>query len=764
MLFSRWIAVVVGTSVASFLLIVGVVRMLPPRPPVEPNAPVETTAPPSLPGQEPGASHVVLHHVPACPKEDEDLFFDTAPVEKHLPPLQPPSVTALLPPPPPVIEIPRVEMPLRAALPELPDLGPRPRPLRPEAIRLPRAQKLDEPALVRELEKIPEISLYTTFTQAQAQRAMSEGTLARQPTEPPPLLEQEGLNPLRGEACKLSEPDAKHLQEKSLQLRELLTRPRVSFSSLRTTDDPFGSTEALSTALFRHASQQWLANESVPVLVQMLMAENTQRRKVLIEALAKIPSPRASVALAQRACFDLDPERRLQAVQALATRPSEEYVGVLMAALRYPWQPINFHAAEALAALQRKEVIPGLLQMLDQPDPVAPYSKPGKKGEYVRELVRINHFRGCLLCHPPSFDPVDLVRGNVPTTDTPIPSGPLYYAPQSLMVTARVTYLRQDFSLPQIVSNPGKWPEQQRFDFLTRERPLRAEERPRLEGKITRSNEPAIVHALRFLTKQDVGSTADDWKRHFLHRDVAAELRLQGLKDSRAVVVDEVGTALIAERDRILRLPREGEVSEWYYPVAPIRDLALDRRGAVWLALEHGPLLHRVELQTQVRTRPGDPRRPLHEPSRLASDKHRGIYIVQGDGKVKYQNAANVLASVPLGTLRVEDVALNAEGDHLYLAVGKEIWRARVSDAGLVEAPQRLWSIDRPLTRLAVDEREVLVVGTAEGVSYYSPEGLKLGQTPLPEPVVALALRASHAHVLTTTRLYRIELAAISRP
>ena len=760
MLLFRLFSVGTLTSLSAALLVGGIIRLIPPRerslPPEEP--PAQTVV---LGHPEP-SSVALLANLPACPTE-QDAYREPSTRDE----VEWTDSVALIPPPvAPAIELPRVEMPERSALPELPAFPPRTRAIRPEAIRIPRTQKLGEDALARQLQTVSEISLYRSLTLAQAQSFNHGGASPGATTQPPPLLDREGLPALRGEACKLSEPDAQHLQKKSVLLRQMLDSPRGRFSGLTTIGANLDSTYALTQSLFRGPSSgDWLQSESVPVLVQMLMAENTNRRKVLIEALAKIPTPRATVALAQRACFDLDPERRLQAVQALATRPSEEYVGVLMAALRYPWQPVTQHAAEALAALQRKEVIPGLLQMLDQRDPNAPYTKPGHKGQFVREMVRINHFRGCMLCHPASHDTKDLVRGGVPTTDAPLPSGTLYYNPRGITITARVTYLRQDFSFPQLVSEPGPWPGQQRFDFLTRERPATPEETSRvLEGQLTRSNETAIVHALKYLTGEDAGSTADDWKKRFLHREVTATVRLQGLKDARALTVDEAGTALVAERERIVRLPREGAVSEWHYSVAPIRDLALDARGAVWVAMERATALQRIDLRTQVRTTPTDSRSPLHEPMQLTRDKHRGLYIVQGDGQVKYQNASGTVRSVALGKHKVQALALNTEGDGLYLAIGTDLWRARITEAGTVETPVRIWEGRTALHRLAVDEREVIVVGTAEGVQYLSPEGLRLGQTPLREPVVALTVRGSHAHVLTSAKLYCIELAAVSRP
>jgi hypothetical protein len=760
MLLIRLLGVGTFTTLSAALLVGGIIRLIPPR---ERSMPPDETTPQTVVLGHPEPSSVaVLANLPACPKE-EAAFRESSVSEEA----EWTDSVALIPPPAtPAIELPRVEMPQRAALPELTTFPPRVRAIRPEAIRIPRTQKLGEDALARQLNTVSEISLYKSLTLAQAQSFNHGGAGLGATTQPPPLLDREGLPALRGEACKLSEADAQHLQKKSLLLRQMLDSPRGGFVNLTTVGSSLDSTYALSQSLFRGpSSRDWLQSESVPVLVQMLMAENSKRRKVLIDALAKIPTPRATVALAQRACFDLDPECRLQAVQALASRPSEEYVGVLMAALRYPWQPVTQHAAEALAALQRKEVIPGLIQMLDQADPSSPYPKAGHKGQFVREMVRINHFRGCMLCHPVSHDTKDLVRGGVPTTDAPISSGTLYYGPRGITITARVTYLRQDFSLPQRVSDPGPWPAQQRFDFLTRERPATPEETSRvLEGQLTRSNEPAIVHALKYLTGEDAGSTADDWKKRFLNRDVTATVRLQGLKDARALTVDEAGTALVAERERIVRLPREGAVSEWHYSVAPIRDLALDARGAVWVAMERATALQRIDLRTQVRTTPTDARSPLHEPMQLARDKHRALYILQGNGKVKYQTAEGAMQSVNLGKHKVQALALNTEGDRLYLAIGNDLWRARVTEAGTVEAPVRVWEGDTALLRLAVDEREVIVVGTAGGVQYLSPEGLRLGQTPLREPVIALAVRGSHAHVLTSSKLYCIELAAVSRP
>jgi hypothetical protein len=681
---------------------------------------------------------------------------------------------ALIPPPPEApTRIPRAEMPTRPEWTDLPAAGPRPTRLpRPEAIKIPRRRATDEATLAKRLEAVPEISLYTSFTLEESREFVKRQQQARQAgialpeTIPDPLLERAGLPVLRGEACKLSYEAAFTLQEKSVVLRELLTgQPATRRIATLGVFANGGGPVSLSDAILHDKSgQDWLRPQSVPVLMQMLMAEPPDRRKVLLAALARIDGPAATMALAQRACFDLDPDCRLQAVRALSTRPPEQYVGVLMRGLRYPWDAIADHAAEALAALQRKEVVPGLLQMLDLPDPSAPFTKPRQKGQFVREMVRINHFRGCVLCHAVSLNEQDLVRGTVPTTDVAINEGPKYYQARGAFITAQITYLRQDFSLPQIVRDPGNWPETQRFDFLTRERPATPTEINRkLEGKLARPNEPAIFFALQKLTGENPGPAAEDWKKLFLNKSVTPVQVLQKLTSATALCVDEVGTALVAEEGRILRLPRDGAPSEWLHTVAPVRDLTLDGRGGLWLAYDQARTLTHLDLHSQKRTA-DNAAEGLFQPQQLVGDKHRGLYIVQGDGSLRYRSSGGNFSTLPLGKLKVRAAALNAEGDALYLASGKDIWRATVRSAGVLDTPTPVATLEQPISSLAVDNREVVVAGHLSGVEMLSPEGLRLGSTPLPAGVRALALRDSHAFALTGQTLYRIELTSVARP
>lgn len=168
----------------------------------------------------------------------------------------------------------------------------------------------------------------------------------------------------------------------------------------------YGSDSISLKNLFR----SWQQPASVPTLNQILMAEDAPARAVLIDLLAKIEGPAATEALAQRAMFDLSPELRQLAVSALRARPVEEARAALLRGFQHPWLPVNYHAAEALIALQDHDAIPELEAMLGQPDPRHPVRIEGTSQFAVREVVKINHTANCVLCHAPSLRPTDLVR------------------------------------------------------------------------------------------------------------------------------------------------------------------------------------------------------------------------------------------------------------------------------------------------------------------------------------------------------------------
>ncbi len=262
-----------------------------------------------------------------------------------------------------------------------------------------------------------------------------------------------GLPLRRGTACRLPASAAAHFDDHSKKLRGVVSKP----AELRTmlTDDS--------------KDNKWLKSESVPVLMQMLMAESSAVREILAEHLSRIPGKTATVALAQLALFDLHPPVRARAINALVDRPVKDYRQTLLKGFEHPWPVVADHAAEAVVALKMKDAVRILATLLDKPDPRAPYGKPNSNERFVKELVRVNHLRNCILCHAPSFRVSDKVRGVVPPTNQPL--SPAYYAPaKGIFVRADVTYLKQDFSTMLTVAKPGKWPTVQRFDFFIRER------------------------------------------------------------------------------------------------------------------------------------------------------------------------------------------------------------------------------------------------------------------------------------------------------
>src|SRR5205823_1157758 len=155
-------------------------------------------------------------------------------------------------------------------------------------------------------------------------------------------------------------------------------------------------------------------------------------------------------ALALRALFDLSPEVREGAIKSLEKRVPNYYVPLLVQGLRYPWPPVADNAAHALRKLKPEGAVPKLVDLLDLPDPSAPSKRLGKP--VVRELVRLDHMRNCLLCHAPALTkdvgsgPEGSPNGPVSVPGVPLPPG-YYKAPGTVFARADITFLRQDFSV-----------------------------------------------------------------------------------------------------------------------------------------------------------------------------------------------------------------------------------------------------------------------------------------------------------------------------
>jgi hypothetical protein len=338
-----------------------------------------------------------------------------------------------------------------------------------------------------------------------------------------------GLPWRQGEACRLDQDQAKTLQQMSVVIRDALD---ASLPSAATQGTAVKSIKAHPDDQARYPDKFWqsLNKKSksvtgspalIPALGQMVSADNLEMRLALVYYLSQRAEAEATAALARQAVFDVHPLVRQQAVEGLWGRPAPEVVPHLVAALRYPWPVAARHAAEAIAALGLAEAVPDLVNVLAEPDPGAPFVETvrGQPVLVVRELVRVNHLRNCLLCHAPATTSKDPVPGPVPTPGTPLPrSFRVYYSGggDATLVRADVTYLKQDFSVQLPVDNHGAWPVYQRFDFLVRTRPATRLERVAYSQQ-TQAIEPslhkeAVRYALGALTGQDRGTSAQAWR------------------------------------------------------------------------------------------------------------------------------------------------------------------------------------------------------------------------------------------------------------
>jgi hypothetical protein len=273
----------------------------------------------------------------------------------------------------------------------------------------------------------------------------------------------------------------------------------------------------------------------VAALMQILPKESARIRQGLVEQLTKFNATEAdrdeaSKALARLSLYSPEEQIRRAANMALLKRPTNPTTELLVAGLRYPWASVAQNAAEALIQQQRTDLIPQLVNILDEADPRAPVLQElaGKKVTVVRELVRINHMRNCLLCHPPATAAQEKVPDSnlvMATGPVPAPGHELQIDPETggygssqnpdILIRADVTYLRQDFSLMQKVDNAAPWPEMQRFDFLVRSRVVNEQEAKFIRAELGRQPSPyqqAALHALRRLTGRDAGDTAQAWR------------------------------------------------------------------------------------------------------------------------------------------------------------------------------------------------------------------------------------------------------------
>jgi len=287
----------------------------------------------------------------------------------------------------------------------------------------------------------------------------------------------------------------------------------------------------------------------VAAVTQIVAPESAAVRLGLVKYLSKTPHVDATKALAKLALFTVEDEVRLAAIHELKLRREKDYASILMQGLRYPLPKVAKRAADALIRLECTTVVPQLVDLLDEADPRLPVTREvdGKKVVVVREVVRVNHHRNCILCHAPAdfggatggkftksqstalTKPASLpltltdLTAQVPLPNAPLPSisdgGYGNRCIPAILVRFDVTYLRPDFSLLLPVPDAAPWPDMQRFDFIVRTRVLstkEAEEDRQLGAKagtgVTAPYQRAVLLALQELTQRDAGPSSEAWR------------------------------------------------------------------------------------------------------------------------------------------------------------------------------------------------------------------------------------------------------------
>jgi hypothetical protein len=269
--------------------------------------------------------------------------------------------------------------------------------------------------------------------------------------------------------------------------------------------------------------------------VQVLTAQDAESRLRLVQELFEIPHPAATRELAKVALFAPEEVIRKTAIRGLSLRRESDYLQDLVAGFRYPIPVIAERAADASIKLRSQAILRKLAELLAESDPrfVDRYN-PWTHGRSlaVREVVKINHHRNCLLCHAPS-DRRDFERlrngggdssfakglvADIPTPGQELPKNMSYssVADPERSIRFDVTYLRQDFSLCLPVADAKPWPDKQRFDFLVRTRVLSPEEEELLKSMIPTLPRSAMhraaLRALREATGlNDIAPTSQAW-------------------------------------------------------------------------------------------------------------------------------------------------------------------------------------------------------------------------------------------------------------
>ena len=329
----------------------------------------------------------------------------------------------------------------------------------------------------------------------------------------------QGLPLAMGDQCKSDTAEIHDLKQVSSSVGRTINRFNGSLGSRdMAQNDAFRNLtikKMVSNCMQDHAVNP--TSQKLKTIDQILQIDHPRLRLEMIESLRDSGTSAAVELMVNKAKFDLEPEVRIAAIEALKEIDPAQYRRPLLEGLNYPWHVVAEHSAEALVQLNDQDAIAGLIDMLDLPHPQFPIMS--NRGLVQRELVGINHMRNCLLCHAPSISESDSVRGLIPHTSKPLP--PLYYGSEGgtavpFAVRADITYLEQDFSVVRPVENSGPWPSEQRFDYVVQKKKLTPKEAEQVARKINATpnrNRNAVIFALRELTGETpADNSSNNWR------------------------------------------------------------------------------------------------------------------------------------------------------------------------------------------------------------------------------------------------------------
>lgn len=347
--------------------------------------------------------------------------------------------------------------------------------------------------------------------------------------------ELRGLPFMMGDACRTDEAKGRMMPFLSQSINQALRRAKNPLSPEDDIADLLAELQTRPTLMtpggvkvrVNADNEDAYYRALVAALIQILGPETEKFRVRMARSLATIPHVDATKALAQLAIFAPEKDVRATAIAGLQLRREKDYADVLLQAFQYPLPEAAKRSAEALIKLDRRDLLPNLVEVLEKPDPRMPVTKTvkGKEVAFVRELVRVNHHHNCVMCHAPANTPdvpAWALTAGVPLPSQPFPSEggymqmPSQPSPKSIFVRIDMTYLRQDFSMMMAVANPEPWPRMQRFDFFVRTRELPPHEADRWQtarpAGLTPYQQSALL-ALRELTGRDTDPTAEAWRK-----------------------------------------------------------------------------------------------------------------------------------------------------------------------------------------------------------------------------------------------------------